>query len=74
MTETTVVSEWDAERFHQKVLELERQGYIARRETYRISAEMHPETGIVTHVHSIELYRPGSAADSSVADSSGRAR
>jgi hypothetical protein len=65
MTETTVVSEWDAERFHQKVLELESQGYIARRESYRITAEMSPETGIVSHVHSIELYRPGPVDDSS---------
>ena len=73
MTETTVVSEWDAERFHQKVLELESQGYIARRESYRIAAEMNPETGIVSHVHSIELYRPRAVDDSSVADSSGRA-
>jgi hypothetical protein len=73
MTETTVVSEWDAERFHQKVVELEGQGYIARLESYRIAAEMNPETGIVSHVHSIELSRPGSVEDSSVEDSSGRA-
>ena len=57
MTETIVVSEWDADRFHQRVMELESQGYVARRETYRITAEMNPETGIVSHVHSMELYR-----------------
>jgi hypothetical protein len=57
MTDTVVVSEWDADRFHQRVMELESQGYVARRETYRITAEMNPETGIVSHVHSMELYR-----------------
>ena len=58
MTDTIVVSEWDSDRFHQRVMELEAKGYVARRETYRITAEMNPETGIVSHVHSIELYRP----------------
>jgi len=57
VTETVVVREWDADQFHKRVLELENQGYISRRETYRITAEMNPETGIVTHLHSIELYR-----------------
>jgi hypothetical protein len=50
-----VVREWDADQFHAKVLELEKQGYVARRETYRVTAEMNPETGWITHVHSIEL-------------------
>lgn len=57
MTDTIVVSEWDSDLFHRKVMELEAQGYIARRETYRITAEMNPETGIVSHMHSMELYR-----------------
>jgi hypothetical protein len=52
-----VVREWDADRFHAKVLELEKQGYEARRDTYRVTAEMNPETGWITHVHSIELAR-----------------
>jgi hypothetical protein len=51
----TVVREWDADLFHARVLELEKQGWVARRETYRVTAEMNPETGWVTHVHSIEL-------------------
>lgn len=58
MTDTIVVSEWDSDIFHQKVMELEAQGYVARRDTYRITAEMNPETGIVSHLHSMELYRP----------------
>lgn len=60
MTDTVVISEWDSDLFHHKVMELEAQGYVARRETYRITAEMNPETGIVSHVHSMELYRPAS--------------
>jgi hypothetical protein len=63
MTDTTMVREWDAALFHQRVLELERTGYIARRETYRISAEMNPETGIVSHVYSIELSRDSGSED-----------
>ena len=59
MTDTIVVSEWDSDSFHARVMELEAQGYVARRETYRITAEMNPETGIISHVHSMELYRPG---------------
>jgi hypothetical protein len=53
-----VVREWDADRFHARVLELEQQGYVARRETYRVTPEMNPETGWITHVHSIELAKP----------------
>jgi hypothetical protein len=52
-----MVREWDADEFHRRVLELEDQGWVALRETYRITAEMHPETGTVTHLHSIELRR-----------------
>ena len=58
-----VVREWHADAFHARVLELEKQGYVARRETYRISAEMNPETGWVTHVHSIELAKERAAGN-----------
>ena len=53
--QVTIVREWDADTFHARVLELEKQGWVSRRETYRVTAEMNPETGWVTHVHSIEL-------------------
>lgn len=53
-----VVREWDADQFHARVLELEKQGYVARRESYRITPEMNPETGFISHVHSIELAKP----------------
>jgi hypothetical protein len=55
MSQVTMVREWDAGQFHAKVLELEQKGWQARRESYKIIAEMNPETGIVSHVHSIEL-------------------
>lgn len=55
MSQVTMVREWDADQFHAKVLELEQKGWQARRETYRVTAEMSPETGVVSHVHSIEL-------------------
>jgi hypothetical protein len=53
-----LVREWDADQFHARVMELEKQGYVARRETYRIAAEMNPETGWISHLHSIELAKP----------------
>ena len=56
--EVVLVREWDADQFHAKVMELEKQGYVARRESYRITAEMNPETGWISHVHSIELAKP----------------
>ncbi len=58
LSKIIVVREWDPDQFHAKVLELEKQGYVANRDTYRITAEMNPETGIITHLHSIELTKP----------------
>jgi hypothetical protein len=50
-----VVSEWDADAFHRRVSDLEMQGYITRRETYRVTPEMNPETGRIIHLHTVEL-------------------
>ena len=58
MQETIVVREWDPEKFHARVHELEAQGYEARHDTYEIKAEMNPETGAIIHLHTIELYKP----------------
>jgi hypothetical protein len=52
-----VVSEWDADTFHRRVLDLELQGYVLRRETYRVTPEMNPETGQIIHLHTVELYQ-----------------
>ena len=55
MDEALLIREWGAEAFHKRVLDLEGRGYIARRETYRITPEMHPETGEIIHLHTIEM-------------------
>jgi hypothetical protein len=55
MGEALLVREWGADAFHKRVLELEGRGYIARRETYCITPEMHPETGEIIHLHTIEM-------------------
>ena len=55
MSEAVLVREWGAEAFHYRVLEFETRGYIARRETYRITAEMNPDTGEIIHLHTIEM-------------------
>ena len=57
MSKVTMVREWDAESFHARVLDLEKQGYVARRETYTVRAEMHPETGWIVHLHSMEMVK-----------------
>ena len=57
-TDVEIVRDWDADVFHRRVLDLEAQGYTARRETYRVIAEMDPETGVVTHLHTIEMLKP----------------
>jgi len=55
-----VVSEWDADGFHRRVSDLELQGYVVRRETYRVTPETNPETGLIVHLHTVELYWAGS--------------
>jgi len=55
MSEAILVREWNTDKFHQLVLDLEARGYVARLETYRIIPEMHPETGEVIHLHTIEM-------------------
>jgi hypothetical protein len=58
MQDVILVREWDADSFHRRVLELESEGYEARRDTYDISAEMDPATGNIVHLHTIEMRRP----------------
>jgi hypothetical protein len=58
MNDVLVVREWDADVFHRRVTELEAAGYIARRESYAIMAEMDPETGNIVHLHSVEMDLP----------------
>lgn len=53
-----LVREWDNDLFHRRVLEYEAKGYVARRETYTIMADMNPETGEVVHLYLIEMIMP----------------
>ena len=57
MKNLIIVSEWDTDTFHNRVAELERQGYTVRQESYRVTAEMDPETGQIIHLRTVELYR-----------------
>jgi hypothetical protein len=59
MDDIVVVREWDADRFHAQVRQWEEQGYVARRETYQIKAEMDPESGNIVHLHTIEMVKEG---------------
>jgi hypothetical protein len=59
MSDPILVREWGANLFHQRVLDLEAKGYVARLETYRITPEMNPETGVITHLHTMEMFPPG---------------
>ena len=55
MDEAFFVREWNADAFHKRVHEMEAQAYVARRETYRITPEINPETGVVIHLYTIEM-------------------
>ncbi len=58
MIEATLVREWDSDAFHNRVRELESQGFDAIQETYRIIPEMNPENGQIIHLYSIEMQKP----------------
>ena len=58
MAEPILIREWESERFHERVLELESRGYVARRDSYTITPEMNPETGFIIHLYSIEMSPP----------------
>jgi hypothetical protein len=58
--EVILVCEWDSETFHRRVLELGAKGYLSRQESYKITPETNPETGKIIHLHSIEMFKPGS--------------
>ena len=58
MAEVLQVREWDADSFHKKVLQLEAQGFVSRLESYRIVPDMNPDTGLIVHLYTMEMYRP----------------
>jgi hypothetical protein len=61
-TDVKIVRDWDADAFHRRVLQLEAAGYTPRRETYTVTPEMDPDTGEISHLHTIELVKDGGAA------------
>jgi hypothetical protein len=54
--ESVLIREWGGDAFHKRVLELESRGYLAKLDSYRIIAEMDPETGEIVHLHTIEMF------------------
>ncbi len=54
-TDLILVREFDPDVFHKRVMELEAQGYVADRDTYKVTPEMNPENGNIVHLHSIEM-------------------
>ena len=58
MSAVVMIREWDCDTFHDRVLELEAQGYVAQRESYTITPEMNPETGEIIHLYTIEMQLP----------------
>ncbi len=57
MQQVVLVREWGEDAFHACVIAWERQGYRSRLDSYRTTPEMNPETGYITHLHSIEMFR-----------------
>ena len=57
-----MVLDWDPESFHKRVSELESNGYVARLDSYSVTADIHPETGVIIHIYSIEMNRNGQPA------------
>ena len=58
MSEVMQVREWGVDAFHKKVLQLESEGFVSRLESYRIVPDVNPDTGIVSHLHTMEMYKP----------------
>ena len=61
MNDVIVIREWDPDVFHRRVAQLETEGYIARLQSYSITAEMDPETGNIVHLHTVEMDPPSSS-------------
>ena len=56
MNQAILVRDWNVNDFHRRVLNFETLGYVARRETYRITPETNPGTGEVIHLYAIEMF------------------
>ena len=55
MDEAILITDWDSDSFHRQVLDQEAKGYAARKDSYRITAVMDPETGGIVHHYAVEM-------------------
>jgi hypothetical protein len=56
MTKLILVEEWDPDKFHKRVIELEKIGFVAKMDTYQIKPEAEPDTGKIVHLRTIEMH------------------
>ena len=66
MEDIVLVHEWDSDAFHRRVIDLQSAGYTSRQESYRIVADVNPETGEILHLHTIEMVHEKSGETESV--------
>jgi hypothetical protein len=50
-----LIREWDNDKFHQRVLELESNGYVARRETYTVQVASLPKSPLTAMAARVAL-------------------
>jgi hypothetical protein len=62
MEKAVLINEWDNDKFHERVMKLEAEGFTARLDTYRIIPEMDPDTGKIIHLYIIEMYKAEQSA------------
>ena len=67
MNDPILVREWNPDVFHRRLLELEARGYVARLESYAITAEANPSTGEIVHLYAIEMFPPDGNGNNSPA-------
>ena len=52
-----LVREWDSDKFHERVMKLEEEGFVSKLETYQIEPETDPDTGKIIHLYTIEMQK-----------------
>ena len=57
MAKMILVREWDSDRFHERVMKLEEEGFTSKLETYQIEPESDPDTGKIIHLYTIEMQK-----------------
>ncbi len=57
MQEVVIVNERDPKAVQRRVYELEAQGHVSRRDSYRVFRETDTETGKTLHLRSMEMHK-----------------